>query len=289
MKTRFGMLVLSTALAGVFVGFTLGCSQSTDATGAPPTSTTIGTEIDDSVVSAQVKSALLADPDIKGFDFKIATRKGEVQLSGFVDNQSQIERALVVTQAVQGVKSIDNKVSLKGAASTLGNKVDDSIVTTQVKAALLEIQLIAMDLRPAILDDIGLIATLTWFFREYRTLHPDLALLSEIGLEEAEVARSLRSHIFRIVQEALNNVIKHAHASEVLVRLWRTKRELHLEVADNGSGFEFRHDELALTDGYALGLSGMRDRAEITGGCFRIVSVPGKGTRICVVWPLLLP
>ena len=137
MKTRFGMLVLRTALAGVFVGFTLGCSQSTDATGAPPTSTTIGTEIDDSVVSAQVKSALLADPDIKGFDFKIATRKGEVQLSGFVDNQSQIERALVVTQAVQGVKSIDNKVGLKGAASTVGNKVDDSIVTTQVKAALL--------------------------------------------------------------------------------------------------------------------------------------------------------
>ena len=159
----------------------------------------------------------------------------------------------------------------------------------QVKAAILEIQRIAMDLRPAILDDIGLIATLTWFFREYRTLHPDLALLSEIGLEEAEVARSLRSHIFRIVQEALNNVIKHAHASEVLVRLWRTKRELHLEVADNGSGFEFRHDELALTDRYALGLSGMRERAEITGGCFRIVSVPGKGTRICVVWPLLLP
>ena len=137
MKTKFVMLVLSTALAGVLAGFTLGCSQSTDTAGAPPASTTIGTEIDDSVVSTQVKSALLADPDIKGFDFKIATRKGEVQLSGFVDNQSQIERALVVTQAVQGVKSIDNKVSLKGAASTLGNKVDDSIVTTQIKAALL--------------------------------------------------------------------------------------------------------------------------------------------------------
>jgi len=137
MRTKFVMLVLSAALAGVLAGFTLGCSQSTDTAGAPPASTTIGTEIDDSVISTQVKSALLADPDIKGFDFKIATRKGEVQLSGFVDNQAQIERALVVTQAVQGVKSIDNKVSLKGAASTIGNKVDDSIVTTQVKAALL--------------------------------------------------------------------------------------------------------------------------------------------------------
>jgi hyperosmotically inducible protein len=137
MKTRFGMFALSTALAGVLAGVVLGCSQSIDSASAPPAGTTIGTEIDDSVISTQVKSALLADPDIKGFDFKIATRKGEVQLSGFVDNQSQIERALVVTQAVQGVKSIDNKVSLKGAATSIGNKVDDSIVTAQVKAALL--------------------------------------------------------------------------------------------------------------------------------------------------------
>lgn len=137
MKTRFEMIVLTTALTGVLTGLVVGCSQSSDVAGAPPASTTIGTEIDDSVVSAQVKSALLADPDIKGFDFKIATRKGEVQLSGFVDNQAQLDRALVVTQAVTGVKSIDNKVSLKGAATTIGNKVDDSIVTTQVKAALL--------------------------------------------------------------------------------------------------------------------------------------------------------
>ena len=137
MRTRFGMLVLSTALAGLFTGFFVGCSQSSDTAGAPPPSTTIGTEIDDSVVSTRVKSALLADPDIKGFDFKIATSKGAVQISGFVDNQSQLERALVVVHAVEGVKSVDNKVSLKGAPTTIGNKVDDSIVTTQVKAALL--------------------------------------------------------------------------------------------------------------------------------------------------------
>jgi hyperosmotically inducible protein len=137
MKTRFGTLVMSSALAGLLTGFGLGCSQSSDTASVPPASTTIGTEIDDSVISTRVKSALLADPDVKGFDFKIATRKGEVQLSGFVDNQVQLDRALAVTQAVPGVKSIDNKVSLKGAATTIGNKVDDSIVTTQVKAALL--------------------------------------------------------------------------------------------------------------------------------------------------------
>ena len=97
----------------------------------------VGTEIDDTVVTARVKAALVKDPGVKGFDFKVETRKGEVQLSGFVDSQAQVDQAIVVTRAVEGVKNIDNKVSLKGAPTTVGNKVDDGFVTTKVKAALL--------------------------------------------------------------------------------------------------------------------------------------------------------
>ncbi|MCE9639519.1 MAG: BON domain-containing protein, partial [Betaproteobacteria bacterium] len=67
----------------------------------------------------------------------VETRKGEVQLSGFVDSQEQVDHAIAVTRAVEGVKGIDNKVSLKGAATTVGNQVDDGIVTAKVKAALL--------------------------------------------------------------------------------------------------------------------------------------------------------
>lgn len=137
MRAKLGMLVLSTALAGVTTGFVVGCSKSPDATGTPAPSTTVGTEIDDSVVTTRVKSALLSDPDVKSFDFKVDTRKGEVQLSGFVDNQSQLDRAITVTRGVTGVKGIQNNVSLKVTATTVGNKIDDSIVTTQVKAALL--------------------------------------------------------------------------------------------------------------------------------------------------------
>ena len=97
----------------------------------------MGTTIDDSVVTARVKSALLADPDVKSFGFKVETRKGEVQLSGFVDNQAQIDHAIAVARAVEGVKSVDNKVSVKDAATTVGNKLDDGIVTTKVKTALI--------------------------------------------------------------------------------------------------------------------------------------------------------
>jgi hyperosmotically inducible protein len=123
-------------LAGALVLPIAGCDRLSDATGTPAPATTVGTEIDDSVVTARVKSALLKDPDVKSFAFKIETRKGEVQLSGFVTNQTQIDRAIEVTKAVQGVRSIDNKVSVKVEPTTIGNKVDDAIITAKAKAAL---------------------------------------------------------------------------------------------------------------------------------------------------------
>lgn len=132
-----GLFVLSAVLAGALTVLTAGCDKPPQATGTPAPKTTVGTEIDDTVVTARVKAALVKDPGVKGFDFKVETRKGEVQLSGFVDSQAQVDQAIVVTRAVEGVKNIDNKVSLKGAPTTVGNKVDDGFVTTKVKAALL--------------------------------------------------------------------------------------------------------------------------------------------------------
>lgn len=138
MRARPGLFALNTVLAVMMTVFVAGCNKPSEANGAPaPTTTTVGAEIDDSVVTARVKSALLADPDIKSFDFKVETRKGEVQLSGFVDNQAQLDRATEVTRAVAGVKSILNNVNLKDTATTVGNKIDDGIITGKVKAALL--------------------------------------------------------------------------------------------------------------------------------------------------------
>jgi hyperosmotically inducible protein len=137
MRACLGLRVLSTTLAGVMTIFVAACNKPQEATGTPPPSMTVGTEIDDSVVTARVKSALLADPDVKSLDFKVETRKGEVQLSGFVDNQTQIDHAIAVTDGVTGVKRIENKMTLRGVATTVGNQVDDGIITTKVKAALL--------------------------------------------------------------------------------------------------------------------------------------------------------
>jgi hyperosmotically inducible protein len=137
MNNPLGLRILTTTIAGVMTISIAACSKPVDATGAPAPSITVGTEIDDSVVTTRVKSALIGDADIKSFDIKVETRKGEVMLSGFVDNQTQSDRAMTLTRSVEGVKTIDNKVILKAGTTTVGNKLDDSVVTTKVKTALI--------------------------------------------------------------------------------------------------------------------------------------------------------
>ncbi|MGB5081297.1 MAG: BON domain-containing protein [Burkholderiales bacterium] len=116
MKTRPGSLVLSTTLAGLMTLALAGCNQPQEAAGTPPAGTSAATEIDDSMLATRVKSALLADPDLRSFYFEIETRKGEVRLSGLVDDPAQVERALAVAREVVGVKGVESKVGVKGAA-----------------------------------------------------------------------------------------------------------------------------------------------------------------------------
>jgi len=103
----------------------------------PAPAASVGTVVDDSVLSAKLKSALIVDPTVKGIDVKVETRKGEVQLSGFVDDQSQIDRAMTIARNMEGVRSVDNKMTLKSGTASVGNVIDDGLVTARVKTALL--------------------------------------------------------------------------------------------------------------------------------------------------------
>ena len=111
-------VIVKVILSGAALILVSGCdSRQTDtratAPATTPVTTSVGTEIDDGVVTAKVKSALLADPSIKSFDIAVVTRKGEVQLSGFVDIQAQIDHASELARAVDGVKSVANEMSVK--------------------------------------------------------------------------------------------------------------------------------------------------------------------------------
>jgi hyperosmotically inducible periplasmic protein len=138
MKSPDSRILLATGLAALATTVLIGCNKAPE---SAPMSTeppiTVGTQVDDSVITASVKSALLADADVKSFDLQVETRKGTVQLSGFVDSQMQIDQALAVTRNVAGVTQVENGVTLKGSPSTMGAKVDDAAVTGRIKSALL--------------------------------------------------------------------------------------------------------------------------------------------------------
>lgn len=133
MKRRYKLVLLSIMLI-LSVG---ACDQRRSEQDNRPPAPTTGTTIDDSVLTAKVKSALIGESAVNSFDLQVETKNGVVQLSGFVDNAGQIERAMQVARSVTGVVSVENKMSVKGGTTSVGEKIDDSVITTKIKSELL--------------------------------------------------------------------------------------------------------------------------------------------------------
>jgi PAS domain S-box-containing protein len=144
-----------------------------------------------------------------------------------------------------------------------------------------DVRRLSMDLRPAILDSGGVLLALTRLCREVGQLKRGLAVHLETRVQESDVDEALKIHLFRIVQEALNNVIKHAGARNVRVRLDRTDTGLKLEIEDDGVGFDLAQMQAPAR---GLGLSSMKQRASLQGGVLQITSQPGQGTTLCALW-----
>lgn len=150
--------------------------------------------------------------------------------------------------------------------------------------ALAELRHIISDLRPSQLDDLGLVAALQWYVREFENHYAIRANLSVRG-EAYRLPPEYEMALFRIVQEGLTNVAKHAQASRADVRLWYRVGRVCLVVVDDGRGFSRE----PLPDQEAgWGLSGIRERAALLGGRCIIRSAPGYGVQIRVCVPLVL-
>lgn len=146
-----------------------------------------------------------------------------------------------------------------------------------------ETQRIANNLRPLLLDDMGLIKTIAWICRTFQEVYHDIHIEYRILATEEDVPEPLRIVICRILQEALNNVRKHSQADTVLITLSRTDARLELRIKDNGLGFDA---PLTRDLNGRLGIESMKDRADLSNGIFSISSAPGAGTVIHVAWAI---
>lgn len=142
---------------------------------------------------------------------------------------------------------------------------------------------ISLDLRPAMLDDLGLLPALLWHFKRY-TARTDVRLdLGHSGLEGQRFPSEIETATYRIVQEALTNVARHAGVKSAKVMLWIDQEVLNLQIEDTGTGF---HPKSVLAASATNGLIGMQERAVFLGGRLTVESSPGEGTRLTAELPL---
>jgi two-component system sensor histidine kinase UhpB len=151
-----------------------------------------------------------------------------------------------------------------------------------------QVRNLSLDLRPSMLDDLGLVPALEWYV-DMQARRLGVSAHLETALGDTRLPAPLETACFRLVQEALTNVGRHAQAKQVWVVLRLDRNELVLEVRDDGAGFDVSAAWQRATHGTSLGLYGMRERVELLGGTIEIQSAPGQGTIIQARLPLGAP
>jgi signal transduction histidine kinase len=152
--------------------------------------------------------------------------------------------------------------------------------------AIEESRRIMNDLRPSLLDDLGIVVTTRWFCRQFQSVYENIALEKEIELEERDVPEFLKIVIFRITQEALHNVAKHSGATAVKLSIAKRGGFIDLAIRDNGVGFDLPSVLSREGPEKGLGIASMKERTELAGGTFSVESTDGIGTTIRAVWPV---
>ncbi len=159
-------------------------------------------------------------------------------------------------------------------------------ILPMLQEVIQEARRIQMALRPSILDDIGILATISWFCREFESIHSHINIRQEINIEESKVPDSLKTVIYRVLQEAMNNIAKHSKADRINLLLRKMDGAIELGIEDNGEGFDPEEALARIGTNRGFGLSSMRERTELSGGSFSIKSSKGAGTVIRAMWPI---
>lgn len=160
------------------------------------------------------------------------------------------------------------------------------VIIPHIQETIEQARRIQSDLRPPLLDDLGLLATISWFCRRHETIYSGVHVDQMIAIREEEVPDRLKVVLFRVIQEAMNNIGKHSRADYVHLELRKNDVTLELNIRDNGEGFDLGALSSRGDLRKGLGLSSMRERIEFSEGTFSFESAKGRGTVIKAVWPI---
>jgi signal transduction histidine kinase len=187
-------------------------------------------------------------------------------------------------QALQALKI--NLQTVQRFPKENGRRVEESIAI--VDHTLQQVRNLSVDLRPSLLDDLGLVAALEWYV-DRQAKRVGFVGHCVADPQDLRVDPTVETVCFRVAQEALTNIARHAQATEVWVDLRRREQTLFLLVRDDGIGFDVSAARERVIGGASFGLLGMQERVELAGGHFEIRSAAGRGTEIHVRFPLPQP
>ncbi len=157
-------------------------------------------------------------------------------------------------------------------------------VITLLGRVLSQVRALSLNLRPAVLDDLGLVPALRWYVHR-RAARTGLSIRLDADPLAGRLPAPLETTCFRVVQEALTNVVRHARAHTVSVELRQRPQQLELVIRDDGQGFDVAAARQRAAAGESLGLLGMQERVQLAGGRLNIESAPGRGTQVRACFP----
>jgi signal transduction histidine kinase len=204
--------------------------------------------------------------------------------SEFLEAQEKEKKAL--HDSIGAILSVlkdglENIVDLMKEGPIAAQVPPGQILATFQKGAQ-EIRRILTNLRPSVLDDLGILPTIDWYCREFQNICPGIRIEKEIDIQEEEITDLLKIVIFRVLQEALDNIAKHSRGDRVRISLSKQESRISLAIEDNGQGFDLQDVPLKRK---GLGLTGMKARTELSGGSWAIESAKSSGTAIRASWP----
>lgn len=171
-----------------------------------------------------------------------------------------------------------------------GNQLNDSLdeEVGYLAATIKETKRISANLRPSTLDDLGLVATIDWYLRQFHRLYGDIKIDYSSEISEQDIPEAMKINVYRIIQEGLANAERHSKASKVKLSMQYCDggHSISLSIMDNGCGFDVKEIQSNKDPLGGYGLIAMRERCEIFGGAFHLDSKPGGGTRIKAILPL---
>lgn len=162
--------------------------------------------------------------------------------------------------------------------------IESLILLTQNTIA--ETRKMSVSLRPAMIDQLGVLATTSWFCREYQKIYPHITVTTTAEIDEEEIPSTLKIVMYRIVQESLTNIAKHSGADTAEVFIRKKGMTVEASVTDNGIGFDYNDMTTDKDLSSGIGLITMRERVEVTGGVFEVKSEKNRGTTVKATWTI---